>query len=238
ETGCGLWLGAGETTAKYEIIPWTSVPYRQYDENQRWRSRGPLHHRNIDRERIARHRRNTDELFGTVEQGREARTGRLDRELVDPSDSSRCAAHHVGHQLNLVMTIEFRFPARMKLRFHPAARRHAANKLKLNFQYAAVVGHGLPGLVDDRFAVGVGLRTALDGELRGTVNPIGPWNSRVVDEPIEHHEDGLARRRLPGWDSHRDRSAERQGFAFGILRHLIIDQNDCEIEALVGASCR
>jgi hypothetical protein len=30
----------------------------------------------------------------------------------------------------------------------------------------------------------------------------------------------------------------RQGFAFGILRHQIIDQDDCEIEAFAGASDR
>ena len=71
--------------------------YRRYDENPRGRSRGPLHHRSIDRERIGRHRRDADELFGPVEQRREAWTRRLDRELVNPIDPSRCAAHHIGH---------------------------------------------------------------------------------------------------------------------------------------------
>jgi hypothetical protein len=39
--------------------------------------------------------------------------------------------------------------------------------LKLNFQYAAVVRLGLPDLVDDRFAVGV-------GERRSTVSFAAP----------------------------------------------------------------
>ena len=62
----------------------------------------------------------------------------------------------------------------MKLRFHLAVRRHAADELKLNFQHAAVVGLGLPGLVDDRFSVGVG------GDIRFSFLRFGIGPSRLI----------------------------------------------------------
>jgi len=162
----------------------------------------------------------------------------FDRELANPIDPGRGAARHIRGLLELVNTIEFRFAGRMKLGFHLATRRHPAGELELNFQHAAVVGLGLPNLVDNRLALGIGVRSPVDCELRGAEHTIRPGNRRLVDEPIEHDANGLARRGLLGRNIHCKRRAKWQGFAFPILHQEIIDQGDAEIRAFVGAGGR